>query len=126
MLLTIALQSHLEIWLGILAANLPVMSPLFTRWVAPGVSSIVRSWVSPLVSRKSSKNRESVEDASSEPLAMSVQVRREFSQLSDTRSSEDISLQRTNKIAIWRESEVQSEVRGASQLVSQEHGSGQV
>ncbi|KAF1831501.1 hypothetical protein BDW02DRAFT_454480, partial [Decorospora gaudefroyi] len=34
-LLTIGLQSHLECWLGILAANLPVMNPVFSRIVGP-------------------------------------------------------------------------------------------
>ncbi|ORY10763.1 hypothetical protein BCR34DRAFT_470403, partial [Clohesyomyces aquaticus] len=28
---TLALQTHLELWLGILAANLPLMGPLFTK-----------------------------------------------------------------------------------------------
>jgi hypothetical protein len=124
MLLTIALQSHLELWLGILAANLPVTNALYSRWIAPGVSSMVRSWVSPLVSRMSSKDRETVDSTNSEPLG--VRVRREFSQLSDTRSSIDIPLQQTNKVAIWRENEVRSEVRGASQRAPQDHGLGQV
>lgn len=34
MLLTIALQSHLELWLGILAANLPMLSPIVTPDIA--------------------------------------------------------------------------------------------
>ncbi|KAF2726515.1 hypothetical protein EJ04DRAFT_398336, partial [Polyplosphaeria fusca] len=34
-LATVALQSHLELWLGILAANLPMMSPIFKKAFAP-------------------------------------------------------------------------------------------
>jgi hypothetical protein len=34
-----ALQSHLEIWLGIIAANLPTLAPLLSRLIAPAIRS---------------------------------------------------------------------------------------
>lgn len=40
---TTVLQSHLEIWLGIIAANLPMMSPLLTKLVMPSITKLVSS-----------------------------------------------------------------------------------
>jgi hypothetical protein len=34
-LFTVALQAHLELWLGIIAANLPTLAPLLARYVRP-------------------------------------------------------------------------------------------
>jgi hypothetical protein len=42
-LYTTALQSHLELWLGIIAANLPTLAPLFARFIKPVVKSYFRS-----------------------------------------------------------------------------------
>jgi hypothetical protein len=42
-LIDIALQSHLEIWLGIISANLPMMSPLLTKILMPAVSGFLKS-----------------------------------------------------------------------------------
>ncbi|KAF2458351.1 hypothetical protein BDY21DRAFT_342242 [Lineolata rhizophorae] len=38
-LYTTALQSHLEVWLGIIAANLPTLAPLFSRFIKPTMKS---------------------------------------------------------------------------------------
>ena len=34
-----ALQSHLELWLGIISANLPTLAPLFNKFIKPAVKS---------------------------------------------------------------------------------------
>ena len=34
-----ALQSHLELWLGIIAANLPTLAPLFNKFIKPAIKS---------------------------------------------------------------------------------------
>ncbi|KAF2180459.1 hypothetical protein K469DRAFT_592708 [Zopfia rhizophila CBS 207.26] len=45
-LVTIALQSFLEVWLGLMAANLPVMAPVFTKVITPAVKRSFKSWSS--------------------------------------------------------------------------------
>ena len=38
-----ALQSHLELWLGIIAANLPTLAPLFNKFIKPAIKSYLGS-----------------------------------------------------------------------------------
>lgn len=111
MLLTIALQSHLELWLGILAANLPMMSTIFTRLISPKLKTWVSSvksswiskssWVSKSATEKSTTSRHTIGSRK-----MAVRVRRDFSQLSES----DSSMISTNKDPMCAETEIQTEV----------------
>ena len=56
----IALQSHLEIWLGIIAATLPTLAPIVSRLIAPAFSLLVSSYrkhLKPIYDRASSSQR---------------------------------------------------------------------
>lgn len=51
-----ALQSHLEIWLGITSATLPTLAPIVSRVLVPAFSKLVTSYrrfASPILSRTS-------------------------------------------------------------------------
>jgi hypothetical protein len=105
-LLTTALQSHLELWLGILAANLPMMSPIFTRLLSPALSSWVRSMKSSWISKSFSKGSSSGSSAKS-----TIRVRKDFAQLSENHDgSVDSWAMSTHGDVMWSETEVQTEV----------------
>lgn len=106
MLLTIGLQSHLELWLGILAANLPMMSTIFTRLVSPRFKSWVSSMKSSRVPRTATEGGNSSRHTIGSHI-MAVRVRKDFSQLSES----DASIISSNKDVLCAEPGVQTEVR---------------
>ncbi|TGO61807.1 hypothetical protein BCON_0024g00070 [Botryotinia convoluta] len=79
-IVTIALQSHLELWLDIIAANLPLMSPLMTRFAFPAVSKFIRSFASSKYSMSRSDSQSELYRPSGEMLGKS---RRKFSQIGE-------------------------------------------
>lgn len=67
-----------------------------------------------------SKNKDSGGNSGSEALAVSV--RRGFTQLSDKRTSTEIEMplwRAEDKVAVWRDSEVRTEVQGGERAVRQ-------
>jgi hypothetical protein len=106
-LLTTALQSHLELWLGILAANLPMMSPIFTRLLSPALAGWIRSVKSTWASKSLSKGT-----SSGESMESTIRVRKDFAQLSENHEgSVDDWEMSTHGDVMWTETDVQTDVQ---------------
>jgi hypothetical protein len=102
MLLTVALQSHLELWLGIVAANLPMMNPVMAKIVSPVVIS-AKSWASRSFS--SSQGFSSKQECLGSS-AFSSRVRKKFSHIPEGNRSMEIPMIGMEPNGIRRDVEV--------------------
>jgi hypothetical protein len=83
------IQSHLELYLGIIAANLPMMSPLLTRLILPGLKSFAKSWSSTFKSSMKSSEGSTIVVG---PSRKQFSDRDNFRQLKDKNESVEIAL----------------------------------
>ena len=86
-IVTTALQSHLELWLGIMAANLPMMGHLFKRAAAP-----VTTLVSKMSTRFTRHTQHSAIKVDSGHSKSSGNSRRKFGHSLDSQESMEIPL----------------------------------
>ena len=88
LLTTIALQSHLELWLGIMAANLPMMGQLFRASAIKSIFSKISN--SGYFSRGTNRRHTTQDSANSK---MFRNTRKKFEQIEgESKSSTEISL----------------------------------
>ncbi|KAF7957204.1 hypothetical protein EAE96_002795 [Botrytis aclada] len=81
----VGLQSHLELWLGIIAANLPQMSPLLTRLLLPAMSSFYKSITSSRYTLSRTGGQKDT-SGSTDDSRGGKSSRRRFTQISDERT----------------------------------------
>lgn len=101
-LLTTALQSHLELWLGIIAANLPMMNPVLTKLGTP-VMTRLKSWAS--WSFSSSVAFSSKEGLSLASSALPNRARKDFSLIPERNRSVESPITSVDKSGIHRDVE---------------------
>ena len=95
MIVTIALQCHLELWLGIIAANLPMMGYLFNKQVSPIVSFFSKLRSTGYFSRLTGRSGATQDSSNSK---LSRNQRRKFEHISKV-SKESITIPLTDVVA---------------------------